>query len=87
MPGIWLLARSDEPSPRPSERRLVAPGWTTRGDEGAAGAKGTDPPLLVMRGVSKRYGGVRALHDAELAVEAGRISWPCWERTAPASRP
>ncbi len=26
-----------------------------------------------MRGVSKRYGGVRALQDAELVVEAGRI--------------
>jgi ribose transport system ATP-binding protein len=26
-----------------------------------------------MEGVSKRYGGVRALHDAELTVESGRI--------------
>ena len=26
-----------------------------------------------MEGVSKRYGGVRALDDADLAVEAGRI--------------
>ena len=26
-----------------------------------------------MQGVSKRYGGVRALQDAELAIEAGRI--------------
>ena len=26
-----------------------------------------------MRGVSKRYGGVRALQDAELVIEAGRI--------------
>ena len=39
---------------------------TTRAAEGAA-------PLFVMRGVSKRYGGVRALHEAELVVEAGRI--------------
>ncbi len=30
-------------------------------------------PLFVMRGVSKRYGGVRALENAELVVEAGRI--------------
>jgi len=30
-------------------------------------------PLFVMQGVSKRYGGVRALQNAELAVEAGRI--------------
>jgi ribose transport system ATP-binding protein len=29
--------------------------------------------LFVMRGVSKRYGGVRALQDANLVVEAGRI--------------
>src|ERR1700756_2849771 len=29
--------------------------------------------LFVMQGVSKRYGGVRALQDAQLAVEAGRI--------------
>ena len=29
--------------------------------------------LFVMQGVSKRYGGVRALQGAELAVEAGRI--------------
>ena len=31
------------------------------------------PPLLAMQGVSKRYGGVRALQDAHLAVVAGRI--------------
>ncbi len=30
-------------------------------------------PLFSMQGVSKRYGGVRALEDAELTVEAGRI--------------
>ena len=29
--------------------------------------------LFEMRGVSKRYGGVRALQDADLVVEAGRI--------------
>jgi len=29
--------------------------------------------LFVMQGVSKRYGGVRALADAELTVDAGRI--------------
>ena len=29
--------------------------------------------LFVMEGVSKRYGGVRALEDADLAVDAGRI--------------
>jgi ribose transport system ATP-binding protein len=29
--------------------------------------------LFVMQGVSKRYGGVRALQDAELMIEAGRI--------------
>ena len=30
-------------------------------------------PLFRMEGVSKRYGGVRALHKAELSVHAGRI--------------
>jgi ribose transport system ATP-binding protein len=30
-------------------------------------------PLLEMRGVSKRYGGVRALENADLTIEAGRI--------------
>jgi ribose transport system ATP-binding protein len=29
--------------------------------------------LFVMQGVSKRYGGVHALQDAQLAIEAGRI--------------
>ena len=29
--------------------------------------------LFVMEGVSKRYGGVRALQDAALVIEAGRI--------------
>src|SRR6478672_1605224 len=29
--------------------------------------------LFVMQGVSKRYGGVRALQDADLTIEAGRI--------------
>jgi ribose transport system ATP-binding protein len=31
------------------------------------------PPLLRMEGISKRYGGVRALEDARLACERGRI--------------
>jgi ribose transport system ATP-binding protein len=30
-------------------------------------------PLFAMRGVSKRYGGVRALEDADLAIDGGRI--------------
>src|SRR5712691_8611412 len=29
--------------------------------------------LFVMQGVSKRYGGVRALQDADIAIDAGRI--------------
>ena len=31
------------------------------------------PPLFRMEGICKRYGGVRALEDASLTVEAGRI--------------
>src|SRR5690349_13265390 len=31
------------------------------------------PSLFVMQGVSKRYGGVRALQNADLVIEAGRI--------------
>src|SRR5207248_6460889 len=45
-----------------------------------AGAGVDDPaplrssmPVFAMRGVSKRYGGVRALEDADLAIEGGRI--------------
>ncbi|MBN9275265.1 MAG: ATP-binding cassette domain-containing protein, partial [Mesorhizobium sp.] len=30
-------------------------------------------PLFRMEGISKRYGGVRALEKAELSVEAGSI--------------
>ena len=30
-------------------------------------------PLLSMEGVSKSYGGVRALHNASLSIAAGRI--------------
>ena len=30
-------------------------------------------PLFSMQGISKRYGGVRALQDARLVIEAGRI--------------
>ena len=30
-------------------------------------------PLFRMEGISKRYGGVRALEDAELSVEAGKV--------------
>ncbi|HVX82146.1 MAG TPA: ATP-binding cassette domain-containing protein, partial [Devosiaceae bacterium] len=30
-------------------------------------------PLLRMEGISKRYGGVRALDNAELTVEAGKV--------------
>ena len=42
-----------------------------------AGAAAPPPfpgrPLFDIRGVSKRYGGVRALQDADLTIEAGRI--------------
>ena len=31
------------------------------------------PPLFQMEGVSKRYGGVRALENADLEVQAGRV--------------
>ncbi|PZN46525.1 MAG: hypothetical protein DIU65_17810, partial [Proteobacteria bacterium] len=31
------------------------------------------PELLRMEGISKRYGGVRALHRADLSVSAGSI--------------
>src|SRR3569833_2899694 len=31
------------------------------------------PPLFRMEGISKRYGGVRALEKAELIVEAGKV--------------
>ena len=31
------------------------------------------PPFFVLEGVSKRYGGVRALEEAHLACEPGRI--------------
>ena len=30
-------------------------------------------PLFAMRGVCKRYGGVRALENADLTIEPGRI--------------
>jgi len=33
----------------------------------------TDAPMLRMLGVSKRYGGVRALEQADLSISAGRI--------------
>ena len=36
-------------------------------------AESTASPILRMEGVSKRYGGVRALADADLVVFAGRI--------------
>ena len=36
-------------------------------------AKSTASPILRMEGVSKRYGGVRALADADLTVFSGRI--------------
>jgi ribose transport system ATP-binding protein len=34
---------------------------------------GEAAPLLRMEGISKRYGGVRALENAELTIDAGRI--------------
>jgi ribose transport system ATP-binding protein len=37
------------------------------------GAESTTSPILRMEGVSKRYGGVRALANADLTVFAGRI--------------
>src|SRR5262249_6944412 len=38
-----------------------------------AARRGAGMSLFAMQGVSKRYGGVRALQDADLSVEAGRI--------------
>jgi ribose transport system ATP-binding protein len=31
------------------------------------------PPLFRMEGISKRYGGVRALENADLEVQTGRV--------------
>ena len=43
-------------------------------------------PLFRMEGVSKRYGGVRALENADLPVDGRAASTPSSARTAPASR-
>ena len=32
------------------------------------------PPILAVEGISKRFGGLYAVRDASLAVEAGRIT-------------
>ena len=45
----------------------------------------TASPILRMEGVSKRYGGVRALANADLVVFAGAFT-PFSARTARASR-
>ena len=42
-------------------------------DAGAPAPPSSSGPLFEIRGVSKRYGGVRALQDADLALQAGRI--------------
>src|SRR5690606_39527445 len=39
----------------------------------SAASEQQDAPIFRMEGVSKRYGGVRALEDAELTVYPGRI--------------
>ena len=44
-------------------------------------------PLFRMEGVSKRYGGVRALENAELTVVGRPHPRPSSARTAPASPP
>ncbi len=44
-------------------------------------------PLFRMEGVSKRYGGVRALEKAELDRRWPGASTASWARTAPASPP
>src|SRR6476646_4971750 len=57
---------------RPEAR--IAPLGQRSGRSGQPGRKrGGHLSLFVMQGVSKRYGGVRALQDAELTIEAGRI--------------
>ncbi len=38
-----------------------------------AGLAASTEPLLRLRGITKRYGGVRALEEVDLAVRAGRI--------------
>src|SRR6478736_2944285 len=57
---------------RPEAR--IAPLGQRSGRSGQPGRKrGGHLSLFVMQGVSQRYGGVRALQDAELTIEAGRI--------------
>src|SRR6476661_8512737 len=57
---------------RPEAR--IAPLGQRSGRSGQPGRKrGDHVSLFVMQGVSKRYGGVRALAGAELTVDAGRI--------------
>ena len=43
-------------------------------------------PLLELRGIAKRYGGVRALEEVDFACRAGLDPCRAWARTAPASR-
>ena len=45
----------------------------------------SDSPLLELRGVSKHFGAVIALHEVDFSVYPGRSS-PSSATTAPASR-
>ena len=46
----------------------------------------TAPPLLVMRGVTKHFGGVQALRGVDFDLKRGEIRTRSSARTAPASR-
>jgi len=55
-----------------SPTRITGAAGETPAAQGTSTAAGA-PPFFVLEGVSKRYGGVRALEEAHLACELGRI--------------
>ena len=55
-----------------SPTRITGAAGETPAAQRTSTAAGT-PPFFVLESVSKRYGGVRALEDAHLACELGRV--------------
>ena len=48
---------------------------------------GEPTPVLELRGITKHFGGVTALHAVDLKLNRQRRSSPSSATTAPASRP
>jgi branched-chain amino acid transport system permease protein len=71
-PAAGAADAGDLPAPEPAPRVEAIPGWL-RERAGRGGGAPEAAPLLEVRGLTRRFGGVVALNDVDLVIPRGAI--------------